>query len=109
MKTKTKPQTTLQINHHFVEAMQMRFAKIKMEQVNDIINMSKRFTPADLNRRHIPYPVLVNKLRNPNYHNSVYYVNEKLNAIFVSVDNKMLVNALFLDGKDGYANLYSQF
>jgi hypothetical protein len=97
-----KEKNPQQIHPHFVEQLQMRFKGVKLESIEETLKYCKKFTPADLQRRHIPYSALVAKLKNPNYSNSVYYVSEKLNAMFVSVGDKLLMNALYLDGSYGY-------
>lgn len=90
------------IHPHFVSQLQMRFDNVNLSDIDSVLSKCKKYTPADLTRRYIPYSALVAKLKNPRYSNSVYYVNEKLNAMFVSVNDSMLINALYLDGSYGY-------
>lgn len=90
------------IHPHFVSQLQMRFENVNLSDIDSLLSKCKKFTPKDLNRRYIPYSALVAKLKNPQYSDSVYYVSEKLNAMFVSIGDNMLINALYLDGKYGY-------
>jgi 5-methylthioribose kinase len=91
-----------QINYYFMERLQQRFNNVNLSDIENILSESERFVPADVNRKFIPYPTLISKLRNINYSDSVYYVNKKLNAIFVTINDEYLVNCLYLDGSYGY-------
>ena len=97
---KVKNQVSLTIDEHFVERLRQRFSEVKLEDIDNIIKFSKKYTPKNLDS--CPFQVVKNKLRNPQYSDSVYLVNSKFNMIMVSVNN-VLKNVLYLDGTDGYS------
>jgi hypothetical protein len=105
MKTKNKNQknnekVTYNLDEYFVTRMNQRFSEININKLDEIISFSKRYSIKQITS--CPFPVVCNKLRNPEYPNSVYLVNPKFNMIMVSVGN-VLKNVLYLDGKDGYS------
>lgn len=93
-----KPQLVLDI--HFMERLKLRFEDVKLDDIDTIIQHSKRYTIKNIDS--CPFQVVKNKLRNPQYSDSVYLVNSKFNMIMVSVNN-VLKNVLYLDGTDGYS------
>jgi hypothetical protein len=104
MKNKHKNHTksskpVLVMDEYFVQKLRARFSEIPLDRVDEVIAFSKRYTPKSAN--DCPFKVVANKLRNPQYSDSVYLVNPKYNLIMVAVSN-VLLNVLYLDGKDGY-------
>lgn len=89
------------LDDYFINRLNQRFQNVELEDIDYILRTSEKFVPEDLNRKFIPHKILIPKLYNPKYSDSVYYVNEKLNAIFVVVNNT-LKNVLYLDGSYGY-------
>jgi hypothetical protein len=90
------------IDDYFVNRLNQRFGDVLLDNLNDILSESERIEPIDIHNRFIPYKTLIPKLYNPKYKDSVYYVNKKLNAIFVTISDNLLINVLYLDGKYGY-------
>jgi len=92
----------MELNNYFIQRLNQRFGEIKLNDIEDIISESERIEPSDMSSRYIPYKTLIPKLYNPKYSDSVYYVNKKLNAIFVTINDSLLTNVLYLDGRYGY-------
>ena len=92
-----KPQLVL--DTHFMERLKLRFEDVKLDDVDTIIQHSKKYTVKNLDS--CPFQVVKNKLKNPEYPNSLYLVNSRFNMIMVSVNN-VIMNVLYLDGRDGY-------
>ena len=102
-KNKNHPKPVFKIDEYFVKRMNERFAEIDLNKIEEIISHSKKYTSSNL--FNCPFKVVVNKLINPKYPNTMYIVNPKYNLIMVSVNN-LICNALYLDGKDGYDYSY---
>lgn len=90
----------INLDEYFVTRLNQRFSEININKVDEIVKFSKRYSIKQIDS--CPFPVVKNKLRNPDYPNSVYLVNTKFNLIMVQVGN-VLKNALYLDGSDGYS------
>lgn len=102
-KQKNHPKPVFKIDEYFVNRMNERFIEIDLKKIDEIISLSKKYTTS--NRLHCPFAVVSSKLINPKHPNTMYIVNPKYNLIMVSVKN-VLINALYLDGKDGYDYSY---
>lgn len=103
LKNKKSQNQEIKLDPHFIERFKMRFSDIDLNQVEELITRSKRYTTNNLDS--VPFPVIKKKLQNPMYSDSVYYVNQKFNMVFVAVKNT-IETVLYLDGKDGYTLSY---
>ena len=84
--------------HYFNQRLNDRFKMSVHELLSEIQNY-KRYT--QVNKMSCPWKEVRKKLFNPNYPNSIYYVNQKDNMIVVA-DGDLLINCLYLDGTWGY-------
>lgn len=98
-KNHNKPKPVFKIDEYFVKRLNERFAEIDINRIDEVISFSKKYTQGNI--MNCPFKVVANKLRNPEHPNTMYIVNPKYNLIMVSVNN-LIINALYLDGKDGY-------
>ena len=100
---KNNEKVNYQIDDYFATRLKQRFSEVNLEKIDEIISFSKKYSIKQLDS--CPFQVVKNKLRNPEYPNSIYLVNPKFNLVMVAVGN-VLKNALYLDDRDGYSFSY---
>ena len=100
IKKKNKQKAVITFDDHFITRFKQRFYNINMDDVENVIKCSKRYTSNNIDS--CPYKVVRKKMMNDMYSDSVYLVNYKYNTILVAVKN-VLTTVLYLDGSEGYS------
>ena len=93
------PKPVLVMDEYFTQRLRERFYELPLHMIENVIGLSKRYTLHNVHS--CPYKVVTKKLKNPQYSDSVYFVNPKYNLVMVAVKN-VLLNVLYLDGREGY-------
>jgi len=99
-KIKNKQKPVMKFDDHFITRLKQRFSNISMDEVENVIKYSKRYTSNHIDS--CPYKVVRKKMMNDMYSDSIYLVNYKYNTILVAVKN-VITTVLYLDGSEGYS------